>query len=63
MDSDQIFVKMVLAMSDLKLNKNRPMEMASLFENSKVQNWKNLSIELYQLCVTVIFALSHLDFF
>ena len=43
-------------MSCFKLNKNRPVKMVSLHENS---NWKNLSMELYQLCITIIFALSH----
>ena len=43
-------------MSCFKLNKNRPVKMVSTHENS---NWKNLSMELYELCITIIFALSH----
>ena len=36
--------------------------MASLTKTSKVSNWKNLSMELYKLLITIIFALSHFDF-
>ena len=36
--------------------------MASLTKIAKYKTGKNLSVELYQLCVTIIFALSHDDF-
>ena len=36
MDLDQICIQMILAMICLKLNKNIPVKMASLTENSKV---------------------------
>ena len=36
--------------------------MTSITENSKVLNWKNLSMELYQLCITIMFALNHMIF-